>query len=76
MEPIQVALVPEILVSSQFLIDTLCLEDDADLTPHTTGFFRRIMPHHERASGIRDHQRGKDAEERCLATAVWSKQSE
>ncbi len=59
-----------------FGIDTLGLEHDADLAAEGGRILGGIAAHDQGAAGGRNHQRRKNAEERRLAAAVGTEQTE
>ena len=66
----------QVLFGRQLHVDALLLEDHADQAAHAARLFGDIVPHDERASACRNHQRRKNAERRRLAASVGPEQSE
>jgi hypothetical protein len=70
------SLMPKILVGRELEVDALRLKDHADLPPHARRLLRRVAAHDGGAAGGRNHQRGKNPEERGLAAAIRTEQAE
>ena len=68
------SLMPKILIGRELQVDALRLKNHADLPPHARRFLRRIATHDSRASGARNHQRGKNSKERGLPAAIRAEQ--
>jgi hypothetical protein len=75
-QTVEMSLMPEIFVGRELEVDTLRLEDDTNLPPHPRWFLCRVATHDGGAPGRRNHQCGKDPEERGLAAAVRTQQAE
>ena len=75
-QPIEMALMPEILIRSQLGIDALRLEHDSDLAAKACGILRGIEAHDQGAAAGRNHQCRKNAEERSFSAAVGAQQAE
>src|SRR5580704_1845774 len=73
---IKMSLMREIFVSRKFEVDALGLKDYADLTPQAGCVLRGVAAHNGGAAGGWEHQGGKNAEERCFAAAVRTKETE
>src|SRR5579863_3108625 len=76
MQAIQMSLMPEVLGRGQLHINTLRLENYANLPPQIVRITRDIEAHDRSASPDRNHQRGEDAKQRGLAAAIGSQQPE
>src|SRR5947207_13454218 len=69
-------LMPQVLRRRELQVNALRLKNNSDFPPHAHRISHDIMPH-QRGGTVRwQHQRGKDSEERGLAAAVRTKQSE
>jgi len=69
-------LMPEIFVGGEFFVDTLGLEDHANLTANCARFTCRIRSHDHRAACAGNHQRRKNSEKGGLAAPVRTEQTE
>src|SRR6266568_1206652 len=76
MQAVEVSLMPQIFRRRQFQVNALRLEDHADLSPQPAGISGSIVSENDSSPAYRNHQRGKDAEHRRLATAVLTEQAE
>src|SRR6266436_6145621 len=55
-QAVQMALMPEVFIRGELLINTLRLEDDADLATHGGWFLGDVGAQDQRSSGRGDHQ--------------------
>jgi len=67
---------PEVFVGGEFGVNTLGLEDDADVAAQGSGLAHGVEARDGSAAGSRDHERGKNAEESSLAAAVRAEKAE
>src|SRR5579872_4790217 len=76
MQAIKMTLMPKVLSGGQLDVDTLCLENHANLSSQIIRVTSYIKTHNRSVSAYWNHQRGEDAKQRGLTAAVGSKQSE
>ena len=67
---------PEIFIGGEFRVDALGLENDADVAAKCFGLANRVQASDHGTAGSRHHERGKNAEQSCLAAAVRAKETE
>ena len=75
-QTVEMALMLKILRRSQFDINALLLEDDADFASESRRIGGNIVPLNHRVAGRRNHQGRKDAKQGRLAAAIRSQQPE
>src|SRR5258708_19232060 len=61
-QAVEVSLMPEVFVGSEFGVNALSLEDDADMAAQGSGLANRVEAGEPRAPGSWDHSRRKNAE--------------
>src|SRR5258708_32506464 len=69
------SLMPQILIRGQLLVDTLRLKYHADLPSHARWILGRVQSPDHGVPCRRNHQCGKNAEQRGFAAAVGAEQS-
>src|SRR5208283_2507082 len=76
MQTVQMPLVPKVLAGRKFGVHALSLENYPNAPAQSSGLTNSIEPGDDRGARSRNHERGKNAEERRLAAAVGAKQAE
>src|SRR5208283_4301867 len=75
-QTVEVSLMPEVFVGGQLGVDTLGLEDNADVAAQGSGLADGVEAGDRGAARGRDHERRKNAEESSFAAAVGAEQPE
>src|SRR5271170_5336515 len=66
----------EVFADGQLAVQTRMLEHDAEPSPHRAGIASQVVPEEARASSLNRSQRREQFEQRGLAAAVGSKETE
>src|SRR4051794_8310524 len=64
----------QVFSRGQFDINACRLKNHADVVANCIGFARGVVSADSRRAGSRQHERGKNAEQRCLAAAIRAEQ--
>ena len=75
-DPVEPAVMLQVLEHRQFAVDARMLKDHAHLAANLDGVAGEVAAEHSCASGLKRNQRRKKAEQRGLAAAVGTEEAE
>src|SRR5437762_3455081 len=74
-QSVEMSLVTQVLSGSQFNVDALRLEYNANLSAQAAWIGGGVMAHDDGVSFGRQHQRGENTEQCGFAASIWTEQS-